>query len=69
MKYSAEYRGAYVKFIDDDNLDKFGCSNFNYKDTDITVLCEGHSLYDIIQDFIEMVDEIIETIDNNKEKN
>lgn len=69
MKYSAEYRGAYVKFIDDDNLDKFGCSNFNYKDTDITVLCEGHLLYDIIQDFIEMVDEIIETIDNNKEKN
>lgn len=69
MKYSAEYGSAYVEFIDDDNLNKSGCSNFNYKGTDITILCEGHSLYDIIQDFIEMVDEIIETIDNDEEKN
>lgn len=66
MKYSAEYRNAYVEFIEDDN---FGCSNFRYKDNDVLVLCEGYSLYDIIQDFVEMVDEIIEIIDNTEEKN
>lgn len=69
MKYSAEYRSACAKFTEGDNFDYMGCSNFKYKNSNVLVLCEGYSLYDIIQDFIEMVDEIIEIIDNDKEKN
>lgn len=70
MKYSIKYKNACAKLmldIEDDDVYIIGCSNFQYKGYSVTVLCEGHSLYDIIQDFVEMTDEIIETINNEEE--
>lgn len=67
MKYSAKYKNAYADFMLDSGC-VVGDSDFEYKDYSVTILCEGQSLYDAIQDFIEMTDEIIETIDN-EEKN
>lgn len=70
MKYSIKYKNAYVKLMldtEDDDVYIIGCSNFQHKDYSVTVLCEGQSLYSAIKDFVEMIDEIIDTIDN-KEK-
>lgn len=68
MKYSAKYKNAYSDFMLDSDC-VVGSSDFKYKDCSVTILCEGQSLYDAIKDFVEMVDEIIETIDNDEEKN
>lgn len=70
MKYSIKYKNAYAKLmldIEDDDVYIIGCSNFQYKGYSATVLCEGQSLYAAIKDFVEMIDETIDTIDNEEE--
>lgn len=52
---------------EDDDVYIIGCSDFQYNGYSVTVLCEGQSLYSAIKDFVEMTDEIIDTIDNKEE--